>query len=301
MDVKQLPSRDYLDWMARARARLTGATGTSIRELQARGALAGVPVEILVAFTAPASATGNTTDARSGKGAAVAFHEIGYWQVPAGPADRGPDGVPRGPAPNPDPRAPDNTWGRLAHDPRVRALLGDRDAVMAPGAWKTAILDQHAIGMTMLADDYATVRAWLQPAIRPTAPGTPWGTALMFTAFSAGPAGAARLVTHFAAALNNVSEERRWGALVAAVALELQAGWEPGGTPDTHSNPVHRVLRTWQKFEFAKALCAETGNHAGYFDAGLGAAQPAYEMAILRGNWKLPPLGGLVAPDFVSR
>jgi len=303
-DPAQLPANDWHDWIARAAKRDTGDTGAAVRRLQSRGLLADVPAQIFVAFTAPSTLTNNTTDARIGKGAAVAFHEIGLYQVPAGPALRDAAGVPQGPAPSPDPNASNNTWGRLARDRRIadpQTGYLRRPAVMTPGGWKTAVEDQHAVGMVMLADCYTASVRGLLAAVRPSKVGTPWGTALMFMGFSAGPANVGLLVNHFAAALAPVPEERRWGTLIHVAAMELQGGWEPGGSPDHHNNPVHRILRTWQKFEFAAELCRRTSGPATYFDAHLGTARAAHEVAILRGNWKLPPLGGLTPMDVASQ
>lgn len=281
-----LPSRYARDWLTRARARLADQA-PAMRALQAQGLLAGVPTEILCAFIAPGSARSNTTDATAGKGLEVAFHEVGYYQVPAGPADRDPATKrPRAPAPNPNPAAPNNAWGRLARDPDVVRALG-HPATMAPDGWKSDLAAQHAVGFAMLRDDYRAAVRNLPAEIAPSGWNTPWGTAVMFTAFSAGPGGAAALFRRYAARLATVGEAFRFGALINAVCVDLQAGWKPGGTPDHHNNPVHRVLRTWQKFELARAISAPDA--AVFFDPHLDDAQLAHERLVLRGNWNLAP------------
>lgn len=279
-----LPSRYARDWR-RAAARALERYAPAIRDLQAKGLLAGAPVELLCAFICAGSPTSNTTDARSGKGLEVAFHEGGLWQTPMGGTDRDPvTKVPRAPAPNPDPRAPYNTWGRLHDDAQIVAALG-RPAPMAPGAWKTDLAAQHAVGLAMLRDDYAAVRRNLPATIAPSGPQTLWGLACMFTGFSAGPAAAAALFNRFAWHLEAAPEELRWRALLRGVTRELAGGWMPGGSPDHHGNACHRVLRTWQKFETAKAIAAP--DRAVFFDAGLGAQQDLLERMILRANWGL--------------
>ncbi len=293
-DAHALPSLYWRDWMRAAQRKWSGPEGQALRALQARGFLAAVRPELVVAFIAPSSLANNTTDATTGLGLQVAFHEGGLYQIPMGPADRDPvTHRPRAPAPNPDRHAPNNTWGRLHDDTDVLAYLGHA-ASMAPDAWKTLPADQHAVGFAMLRDDYGATRAATDPTIRATDWGTAWGMATMFTGFSAGPGNAARLFDRFAKELAPVKEAQRFGALVNAACLALQAGWVPGGTADHHSNPTHRILRTWQKFAFAAALCPRVGTDPAVFDLGLGDQQATHEEMILRANYALPMQGRTV-------
>lgn len=285
-----LPTRYGRTYALRADRLQAGATGDAIRALQTGGLLAGVPVELLCAFIAPSNRTNNTTDARTGKGAQVAFHEVGWWQIPAGPALRDAQGVPRGPAPATDPRAQSNTWGRLASDPDVCAALG-RSAAMADRAWKDPAheIDQHAIGLAMLRDDFRAVAAKMGPSIRPADLSSQWAWAVMLTSFSAGPGGAADLFNAFGSRIEDVPEAYRFGALINAVALEWAAGHQSRGHADHHGDREHRVLRTWQKFETARQAAEAGHSDARRFDVRLGTAQAAHERAILRANWDLSP------------
>jgi hypothetical protein len=296
-DTDELPSRSWRDYFTRAFARDAGDLGRAVRAMQAGAGLAGaglagVPPHLFVAFTAPATLTGNTTDAREGSGARVAFHEIGYWQIPAGLARRDARGVPQGLAPDPNVRGKANTWGRLAGDARVRALLGDRSATMRHRGWKRAPRDQHAVGLVMLRDHYDAAVRNLEPGLRPTAPGTPWGAWLMFMGFSAGDNGCAAAVARVASRLAPVREDDRVGALLHAYAWDLQQGWLPEGSPRAHGrNPVHTLVRTWQKFAFAGAIARRTGDVAAavFFDVGLESDTLAHEVALVRGDAKLAP------------
>jgi hypothetical protein len=291
---KDLPSNYGRDYMGRATRYARGAEGAAIRALQANGLLVGVPVEIFCAFISTGSPSSNTTDARSGKGARVAFHEITDWQITAGPALRDAAGIPRGPAPNPnkwqDPEHAwaSNAWGRRHDDPRVIAALG-RKAVMGHNEWRRSTTDRHAVGMCMLDDDYKSVEKNLRADLRPSAMATPWGTWCMFSSFSSGAGNAVRLFHHYATQLAAVPEAKRIPALINAVALDFAAGKQDRGNPDTHGDREHRVLRTWQKFEFARRIAREVGGNEAYFDVGLGDAAAVHERAILRANWNLSP------------
>lgn len=277
----QLPSAYAHDYTNRGVGKSRGANGELLRQIAAQ-TLPGVPVEMLYAFIAPGYPGANTTEGSSAQAHEVPFHEVSEMQIPAGPRD--------GPAPNPNPSAGNNTWGHLAHDPRVVNVLG-RAAVTAPNAWRTAIADAYAIGTVMLADNYTATASRMDPSIRPSSMATPWGVAAMMTGFSAGPAGAAALFNHYAAQLAGTSEQDRFAKLVNLVAVDVQNGVRLGGAADRHSNPFHRALRTAQKFALAESIAHALGDDAGaaFYALPLGDQKAAHEDLLERGNELLPP------------
>ena len=285
MSYKQslLPSNYWRDWMPRAEKRWVDHS-TRIRHLQDGGLYPSVYPEIIVAFTAPAGATENTTDARTGMGAQVPFHEIGEFQCPAGNAGRDANGIPQLPAPNSDPRAENNTWGKLHADAQVVAALG-RQAVMGKDEWKTHLDDQFAIGLAMLRDCEKSVRGALPDALDATAPHTPWGVWLAFMAFSAGAGGASSAVKLFAEQLAKVDEKLRPSAHVHLAARAILDGtWHRTGSAGRHSNPAHRLVRTWQKFQFAAEIGKKFGNSKAveFFELRLGTQFSEHEDILVR-------------------
>lgn len=221
-------------------------------------AVPGTPWQAWLGFTTSASMTDNTTEcpaALVGTTAACArqrFHEIGVGQVPAGPRE--------GPAPNPDPNAPNNAWGKLAGSPLTVQLLG-RPATMVPNAWKTAPDDQAAMTIVSLRNDFENAQRSLDARIRPTTLGTPWGVAMAFASFSAGGGGTARAFNRFAPELASVPEAQRWSALLALLDRKMRDGTLPPGAPE-HPNPYYTAMRTWQKLENARVLAQSTGGSA---------------------------------------
>lgn len=285
--LKALPSSFGLSGMPTAVKRLRGATGAAVRKLQAGGLLTGVPVEILVGFTAGTFLGANTTDATSGAGLAVLFHEMGLFQITGGPARRDAWGRPTTRAPVQD-TDDSNDWRRLHKDPQVVAALG-RKATMVPDAWRNATDDQFAVGMASLRDYYRGIVARLPAALRPSGWNTPWGVAMMFMSFSAG-AGGAEEVFELHPELASIPEALRFGAMVHRICLDLQDGRQDlTGRPNRHSDREHRLLRTWQKFELARQMAEHEGLDASFYDLGLGAQQAAHERIVLRANWNLPP------------
>lgn len=216
----------------------------------------GPPWQAFLGFITTANLTDNTTTGDSSQ----RFHEIGVGQVPAGPRE--------GPAPNPDPNAPDNAWTRLAGTPSVVAALG-RPATTVPDAWKTAPRDQAAMTIASLRNDYASVVRSLRPELRPTRDDTPYAVALAFMSFSAGGAGAANHWNRFAAQLAPVPEAQRWTALLQLLANGIRNGSIQPGAGGSHSNPFYSAMRTWQKMESAKQVAQGTGGNADFFDAHL--------------------------------
>jgi len=215
----------------------------------------GVPWEAWLGFITSANLTDNTTTGAPNQ----AFHEIGVGQVPAGPRS--------GPAPNPDPRAPNNAWGALASSPEIVSVLG-RPAVMGPDQWKTAPRDQAAMTIANLKRDYAAVKAALAPGVKPTVDASPWAVAMAYAAFSAGAGGAARAFNQFGPQLAGVPDSRKWGALLQALNDGIRNGTLQPGAPN-HPNPFYTAMRTWQKMESARQLAQGTHGDAGFFADGL--------------------------------
>jgi hypothetical protein len=228
----------------------------------------GMPPEAIVGFTTIGGQTEDTATTCAGN----SFHEVGWFQTEAGPC--------YGPAPNPDPSAPDNNWGRLASSATVTGLLG-RPATIDDGAWANAPADQVAVGLANLQAHAASVaRQLVDPSLAPSNPGSTWTAFLAFTGFSAGDGGAARTINRYAAQLAGVPESGRVAALIDAVLADAQNGTLPGPTDGDHGNPAYDVLRTLQKLGAGRALAQQTGGDVGWFDLGFGAGQEAAEQAI---------------------
>jgi hypothetical protein len=238
----------------------------------------GAPPEALMGFTAIGTQNDDTGDPPVNN----SFREIGYFQTEAGPN--------LGPSPNPDPSAPSNSWGRLANDSRVVALLG-HPATMSEYAWRNAIYDQAAVGLYNLLDDAAAVARGIPAAIRPSDPGSLWNVALGFSGFSGGVGGTRTSINRYANSLN-VPESVRFAAWVDAVLRDAQAGDLPGGV-GSHGNPAYDILRTWQKLAAGKALAQHTGGNTSWFDVGFGVndaqAQQALTDAAYRRNVSMIP------------
>ena len=288
-DVAEVMPTPYATEYARRGASYwNGPIGEAIRRI-GPAILPSMPPELVTAFVAPARATDNTTEGTGAMGQSVPFHEIGLLQVPAGPRD--------GPAPNPDPRAPNNAWGALANDPAVVAALG-RPATMVPNAWRSAIPDQVAVGLANLRGDYASIARALPATLKPSGPTSKWGRWLTMMAFSAGAGGTNTKVSHYGPALTGVGDEERPAALVRAAAAEIAQGVSMGGSPGRHSNRAHSILRTWQKFELAKRIARDAGRSTTPFELELGASQAALEELLARGSLNLPPQGGVPGSAF---
>lgn len=285
-----LPSHHAAEYAAKGARYWSGPIGDAVRRY-ASAIVPGMPFPLLVAFITPANLTDNTTEGSSVAGRSVAFHEIGLFQVPAGPRD--------GPAPNPNPRASNNAWGELATSALVVSALG-RPATTAAGAWRTAPDDQIAVGLANLRGDYASVRSHLEPALQPSSQDTQWGAWLTMMAFSAGGGGAASVVQRYAAQLAAVDEATRATELVRLMANEIACGLAMGGTAGRHSNPAHSVVRTWQKFALARRIAADAGEPTRPYELDLGADEPAAEELIARGSRNLAPQAG-AACDAIQR
>lgn len=161
--------------------RWEGALGNAVRRY---GDIiwSGVPNSALMGLSANSTgATENTTDAVANQ----SFHEIGYYQIPAGPRD--------GPAPNPNPNAHDNAWGQLATSTLVRQVLG-RPATMVHNAWKTAIDDQTAVGLANYLRDGTTCTRLLHWDL-PVNSLAFWCVSIL--AYGVGATGAQRIITAY--------------------------------------------------------------------------------------------------------
>jgi len=233
--------------------------GTTLRRMTPN-VLPGVPAQAIAGFCANGDVAENTTDRNPRQG----FHEIGLFGTEAGPHD--------GPAPNPDPKAEDNSWGRLAANPRVVKLLGRR-ATMVPDAWKTAIPDQVAVGLVNLLERGLKVARRLDPSIKPNTRGelSIYFVACCFMGWSAGAKGAADHLNRFKSALAAVPERERWGAFLRAVATGIQSGRLHLRGLRKHRSVAFSAQRTWQKLAAGELLARETGGRVEWFDTGLGA------------------------------
>jgi hypothetical protein len=177
------------------------------------------------------------------------WHEIGYFQTPAGPRD--------GPAPNPDPAADMNLWGRLATTNYVRAMLpGRRAATMVPGAWMDAIADQVAVGLGDLHGGSLAVSRQLGAAGAQD-PSSTWAVGLGFGAFERGPAGEAAAIAPWKDELAQVPEANRWSTWADLIDRDVRSGkvsW-------TAQLPY---LATWRKFEGGRQLAHSLGTSDAY-------------------------------------
>jgi hypothetical protein len=172
----------------------------------------GVSVNViataLLGFTSTTATAGWTENTATSPRHAH-FGEIGMFNVPCGPWN--------GPQPNPDPNAPDNSWGKHANGPLVRSMLG-RGAVMGNNEWKSHHADQVAVGIADQVSNEAGVRSELPAYIQPSTRGwSPYRVGLMFASFSVGPTGTARRVLPYAEILMRAPERGRWKALRDAV------------------------------------------------------------------------------------
>lgn len=245
------PSGYAADYLSMLRGRYAGELGRLVREWGPR-VLPGVPATAILGFTAIGRQRENT-----GEGNPPAnriFHEIGYFQTPAGPAS--------GPAPNPDPAAPYNHWGSLGRGELVRELLG-RPATMAAGAWREAIPDQVAVGLADLRAERARLERLLLAAglPTPTRQGSPLDVALAFMAFSAGPASAASALRQLGYAfVSDLDAPNAFTQFVTGALGQFETmGGRPPPGPARYPNPWHALLRVSQKLAAGYALARALG------------------------------------------
>lgn len=235
---------------------------------------------ILSGFTSFSTGWGeNTTEGD----AEQSFHEVGLFQVPAGPRS--------GPAPNPDPRARDGAYTRLAKSSVVRAMLG-REALTTPNAWRPrngsndpdcvrAREDQVAVGLANLLEDEAAFRTLAERHAPGSAGSTNgwslWRFATMFTAMSRGPTGAFNRFKPYLIELARTNEPARASRLTYLLANGIRnrdrhsiTPWKPG--------VCYGWCRTWQKILSGREFCrAMGGGVASFADA---TVDPAVETLI---------------------
>lgn len=245
------------------------------------------PVSAFLGFTAIGRQTEDTADAPPERRAA--FHELGFFQTPAGPVE--------GPAPNPDPHAANNAWGRLATSDLVRRLLG-RGANMQPGAWKDLVADQCAVGLADLhAGMFSCFRA-LPEALWPERTSDQWAVALAFGSFSAGPGTMASHVRSHQQAIQAGYYDQPlsgFAKFVRAIIVQARKQGTATGPAMRHANPAYTALRTWQKLASGKALAERKGQSTAWFDLGFSEAEEQ------RAQWELLSLarGQTLARDSI--
>lgn len=232
------------------------------------------PPDALLGQTAGASLTDNTTEGVPNQ----PFHEIGCWQIPAGNAS--------GPAPNPNPNAAYNAWGRLASNPKVRNALG-RNATMEPNGWKTAPVDQAVVGLAYLFSERNAVNLELDRSITSIDVGSSWSVALAFLGFSAGARRAANHINPLVQELAAVPENKRWNEFVHVWAQGLKTG-KYSGKGNKHQSTSYSIMRTMQKLASGAALLKlrlPLVNADDYFAQGT----PEDEDLIVRSYFNLLP------------
>lgn len=203
------------------------------------------------------------------------FHEVGLFQVPAGPRS--------GPAPNSDPRADDNAYGRLAGSVIVRRMLSGSDtgraASTTAGAWRPrnssmdadcvrAREDQVAVGIANLLEDEASFRTQAERHA-PGSAGSSAGWSLyrfltMFTAMSRGPTGAFNRFKPYLRQLASINESQRSSALVHLVHEGIRAR-DPHALNDWKDGVCYAICRSWQKMLAGRELCIALGGPTDAF------------------------------------
>lgn len=223
------------------------------------------PVSAFLGFTAIGKQHEDTADAPPERRAA--FHEIGFFQTPAGPVD--------GPAPNADPNAANNAWGRLASSALVRRLLG-RSASTTPGAWKDLVEDQAAVGLADLHEGMFSCFRSIPPTLWPERTSDQWAVAIAFGAFSAGPGLMARHIREHQAAIQAGYYDQPlsgFGKFVRAIIVKARKERTSTGPAMRHANPAYTALRCWQKLQSGKALAQRRGASVAWFDLGFSEAE----------------------------
>jgi len=249
----RVPSHYAASKLSSLTARWRGALGDELRRLAPR-AWPGVPVSAFMGFTSIGSRDEDTAP-RANR----VFHEVGYFQTPAGPAD--------GPAPNPNPDAPYNAWGKIASGSTAAELLG-RPVVMTPDGWKgaRAVPDQVAVGLLDLRRELESFSRLARTAgagvVAPRQSASVYAVACAFSAFSAGASGAARNLARLGSSgwqSAGRDEASAWDWIVEEIARRWRAGTIPLENPGSHRNPAYTVLRTTQKLAAGAKLAESLG------------------------------------------
>lgn len=220
--------------------------GRSLRSMVPQ-AWPGVTPFVFLGFTGfSTSASENTTEAVE----AQRFHEVGYFQTEAGLRD--------GPAPNRNPLAEYNAWGKLAGSALVVDLLG-RGATMEPDGWKRAIADQTAVGLANLRRHLANARAKLPADLAPKSESSVWAVLIAITAFSRGSGQLSKVLSPYASKLASIPEEARWGAWETMVATDILKGADGIGAKPGKSGAAYAIIRSRQKHDGGELAAARLG------------------------------------------
>lgn len=264
--------REHLPAM---RNRWNGELGQAVREF-GNVIWPNTPLPALIGFSANSTgARENTTRGTSAVNLAQSFHEIGFYQVPAGPR--------AGPAPNPDPNTHDNAWGKIAlgRIPVLSALVTQvlgHPATMEPEGWQTAIRDQAAVGLANYRMDGENCRRLIGEGLSGA-----MGSMQFFTvsvmAFGVGAQGAANIINRYASDLPRNDESFIFG-LAAAIVRDHQ------NANDAHAK---RVVRALQRLESSKQLAQSLGQDLAWY----GPSFPELEQQITDVSNGVTPTGQL--------
>lgn len=213
-------------------------------------------VLVLLGFTAfSTSRTENTTEAV----ATQVFHEVGLLQCPAGPRT--------GPAPNMNPNAPNNAYGRLANSPLVKRMMqaavggdGTRGATMSPDGWKTDLNSQLAVGIANILDDEQSFRRKRPLVAGDASVWSHWRLFTMLTAFSRGASQASKCIEPYETQLRATPESSRLRRFRALVVADIAARASGIGAKKGKMGASYAILRTDQKLESAVLLASRKGS-----------------------------------------
>lgn len=252
--------RTYVDGRPRAYAReklkkLRGWKHGEIGEITRRFAAIAfpeVPVDVLLGFTASAEGPeDNTTE----KHKTQHFHEVGLYQVEAG--------LRGGPAPNPNPKAEHNCWGRLHDSALVRQMLG-RPATMEPDGWRDSLEDQIAVGLAHLRRHGDRIQELLGADV-PDERWSNWYFLCAFTAFSRGEGQALKVIRPYFHRICATPEDTRWTHLRRLVVEDCRARRLGIGSQQGGHGACYALVRTEQKYESAYLLASNTDGQTGWF------------------------------------
>lgn len=249
-----LPSAYAQEKLERLTTRWRGALGAQLRAM-APVAWPGAPATVFLGFTAFARGEEDTAEGLPDQ----PFHEIGYFQTEAGLRDQ--------PAPAPDCSAEYNSWGALSDSELVLRLLG-RPATMKPGAWKTAIDDQTAVGLANLRRHLSRALRKLPDALAPKDLGGTWAVLLSFTAFSRGAGRLSQVLEPYEQHLATVDERDRWLAWEAAVAEDIRKHAAHAGGLSGKKGAAYAIMRTRQKHDSGRLAAAQVGEPTAWFLTG---------------------------------
>ncbi|SKA89329.1 hypothetical protein SAMN02745166_01570 [Prosthecobacter debontii] len=256
--------------------RLEDAVIGSATEAFGSIAYPGVPPEAFHGFTAfTMRVDEDTADAGN------SFHEIGLYQVEAGPSNK--------PAPNPDPEADNNNWVVLANGDLVRSMLG-RPATMETGAWKHELKDQIAVGIANLrlhrdkmnaallsklkssGYDQATAKTLLA-AVQPATLDSNWSVLWSFTAFSRGEGQFSKTLLPYVETLAQTPESERWLQWRALVLADVRAKKSNIATVRGKKGAAYALLRSEQKLQSGYELARRLGHDVSWFHSVYSESQ----------------------------